>query len=427
MPAPAGPLPAGAPHLPGPALPAAHPAAGAPRLHRRAEGRLLGGVAAGIADHLGLPRPAVRLAFVVLLGASGLGAVLYAVFWAVLSLDPADRARGRAGRDTGQLVAFLALGIGVLLLLWQAGLADDYVLPWSAVVVAVGAGLVWRRADATRRARWSAAAPEVPWLAALLAGSGGWFPTAVRLLGGGLLVLVGLLGVLFGAGELSAVRDGLVFAGVLLAGVALVTGPWLWRVLVELRVERRERIRSQARADLAAIVHDQVLHTLALIQRSSEDPREVARLARGQERELRNWLYKPSASPTERFAAAVEAAAAEVEDTYAVTVDAVVVGDCDVDERLLALVQATREALVNAGKHAGVTTVSLYGEVEPDQVSVFVRDRGPGFDPAAVGGDRHGVSGSIVGRMERHGGRAEVRSAPGEGTEVRLHMGRAAA
>jgi signal transduction histidine kinase len=86
------------------------------------------------------------------------------------------------------------------------------------------------------------------------------------------------------------------------------------------------------------------------------------------------------------------------------------------------MVAASREALVNAARHAQVATVSLYSEVESDQVSVFVRDRGVGFDPGTVQPSRHGVRGSIIGRMERHGGRAEIISKPGEGTEVRLTM-----
>lgn len=167
-----------------------------------------------------------------------------------------------------------------------------------------------------------------------------------------------------------------------------------------------------------------MLHTLALIQRHVEDPREVTRLARGQERELRGWLYRPTGSPDSRLAAAIETAAAEVEDTYGVSVEPVVVGDCPVDERLTALVRASREALVNAARHAGVTQISLYAEVELEQVTVFIRDRGSGFDPAGVSADRHGVAGSIVGRMERHGGSADVRSSPAAGTEVRLSMAR---
>ena len=145
-------------------------------------------------------------------------------------------------------------------------------------------------------------------------------------------------------------------------------------------------------------------------------------MARGQERSLRNWLYKPTASPTERFAAALEQAAAEVEDTYAIGVETVVVGDTECDERVAALVAAAREALVNAARHSGLQTVSLYAEVESDELSVFVRDRGAGFDINGVEESRHGVRGSIIGRMKRHGGKAEIRSTPGEGTEVRLSM-----
>jgi signal transduction histidine kinase len=365
----------------------------------------------------------VRLGFVVLSGFGGLGAVLYAAFWAVLQLDP-DRPRG-TDRDAGQFVSFAALALGGLLLGWLVtGTSGPFGMVWPVVIMILGAGLIWHRADPAQRLRWSSYQPRFPF-AAVLVGEGSRGQTVFRLVAGGVLVGVGLVGFLAWSGELGAARDGLLFGGVLLTGVAVVAGPWVWRTVTELRAERAERIRSQTRADIAAVVHDQVLHTLALIQRNAEDPREVARLARGQERELRNWLYKPVASPTEKFAAALEATAAEVEDTYAVTVDVVVVGDADVDEPLVALVQAAREALVNAGKHAGVATVSLYAEVEPDAVSVFVRDRGTGFDSGAVDGDRHGVSGSIIDRMERHGGSADVRTAPGEGTEVRLRMSRA--
>jgi signal transduction histidine kinase len=170
------------------------------------------------------------------------------------------------------------------------------------------------------------------------------------------------------------------------------------------------------------LAHDQVLHTLALIQRNAGDVKTVQRLARGQERSLRKWLYQPSASPTEKFSAAVDEVVAEVEDTYSVAVESVVVGDRDVDARVAALVAAAREALVNAARHAKVNTVSLYAEVEPDDISLFVRDRGVGFDMTTVEQDRHGVRGSIIGRMARHGGRAEIRSEPGDGTEVRLTM-----
>jgi anti-sigma regulatory factor (Ser/Thr protein kinase) len=160
------------------------------------------------------------------------------------------------------------------------------------------------------------------------------------------------------------------------------------------------RIREQERAEVAAVVHDQVLHTLALIQRNAGDTTSVVRLARGQERTLRNWLYKPAGSPTELFAAALEQAAAEVEDTYAISVETVIVGDAANDERVSALVAATREALVTAARHGKVGTVSLYAEAEEDKLTVFVRDRGAGFDLSSVDQDRHGVRGSIIGPDE---------------------------
>jgi signal transduction histidine kinase len=115
-------------------------------------------------------------------------------------------------------------------------------------------------------------------------------------------------------------------------------------------------------------------------------------------------------------------AAGEVEDTYAISVTPVIVGDVPMDQHLAALVAAAREAMVNAAKHAGVEEISVYAEVEDGTVSVFVRDRGIGFDQAEVGADRRGLAQSIRGRMERHGGTATVRSKPGEGTEVELTM-----
>ncbi|TAM85280.1 MAG: ATP-binding protein, partial [Jatrophihabitans sp.] len=177
------------------------------------------------------------------------------------------------------------------------------------------------------------------------------------------------------------------------------------------------------RADIAAHLHDSVLQTLALIQRNAHSPREVTRLARGQERDLRDLLYgAPTAAGL--IADELRRIAGDVEDTYAIAVDAVVVGDTEMTADLAAACAAAREALVNAAKHAGVETVSLYAEIEPGEVNVFVKDRGVGFDPDGVAEDRQGVRGSIVGRVERHGGTAQVRAAPGEGTEVRIRMPR---
>ncbi|MEP6695288.1 MAG: PspC domain-containing protein [Pseudonocardiales bacterium] len=395
-----------------------------PRLYRRSDGRLVAGVARGLADHLGLSPLQVRLAFVVLTAFNGLGVVLYAAFWAFVREAPGDSvpvpipATRPRTEVPGQLVAFGALAAGLLIAVQQLdlGAGSTFVVP-VAVVVAGGA-LIWRQADDAQRMRWQRLMGGV---------AGGRRRAVLRVVLGVVLVTIGLAGALAISGQLGVIRRGLIGTAVILIGLAVVTGPWLWRIWQDLASEQRERIRSQERAEVAAHVHDSVLHTLAMIQRHVEDPREVVRLARGQERELRSWLYRPAGSPDERFAAALEATAAAVEDEFAVSVETVVVADCPVDERLTALVAAAREALVNAARHAGVGEVSLYAEVEPAEVTVFVRDRGKGFDPAAVDPDRHGVTGSIVGRMERHGGTADVRSTPGEGTEVRLTMTRAPA
>lgn len=390
-------------------------------------------MAAGIGRHIGVPVIVVRIAFIALLAFSGLGALLYAAFWAVLPVEHAGERPAR--RDTGQLVALAVVGVGLILVSAMSGLGGaTAVFGWLVAVIAVGAGVIWHQADPDRRRRWSEAGlpelPKVPWVTRLLTGNDRR-ATVLRLGAGALLVTIGIVGILAAAsavtnGNWHTLLTGLVFSLVAVAGLSVVIGPLLWRSATALRTEREARIRETERAEIAAMVHDQVLHTLALIQRNAHDQREVARLARGQERTLRNWLYKPTASPTERFGAALEEAAAEVEDSFAIGVDTVVVGDCDVDPDVAALVAASREAMVNAGKHAKVESISLYAEVEDEQLSVFVRDRGVGFDPAGVSDDRHGVRGSIIGRMERHGGTVDVRSTPGEGTEVRLFLSRSA-
>ena len=394
------------------------------RLYRDPAHRAVAGVAAGIAEHLGAPVMLIRAAFVLLSTVYGLGAIMYAVFWAVLPL-PAQATPAR--RNFLQLFSFLALGIGALLLVNETGHDGMHIaVGWLAATVALGAGIIWHQADPKRRMRWSQTVPQMPWLGSVLDNDRRSY--LLRFIGGGLLVIVGIIGAVAVGGvrlsgaDLSSIAYGLLFAVIALAGVGLALAPVLWKMYMQLRDEREGRIREQERAELAAMIHDQVLHTLALIQRNAGDTKSVLRLARGQERSLRNWLYKSSASPTEKLSAALEEIAAEVEDTYAVAVETVIVGDLDVDEPVAALVAAAREALVNAGRHAKVSTVSLYAEVEPDCISVFIRDRGVGFELSTVEDDRHGVRGSIILRMTRHGGKAEVRSEPGDGTEVRLTM-----
>jgi len=354
---------------------------------------------------------------------AGFGIMLYVAYWAVVPVEPVvdARRRRRSALDRGVAVAFAVLALGVLLLVHGTPVLRQGTLPLLPTLLA-GAGLavMWRQADEAQRERWLRMSSQIGGVV-----EGQSRRTLLLRIGGGVaLVAAGVATFITVSGRWTATRNGLVGILAVLAGVALITGPWWWRLLADLSTERRERIRSQERAELAAHVHDSVLQTLALIQRHVDSPREVARLARGQERELRAWLYRPDGQREAKLAAALEGVSAEVEDAYAVQVETVVVGDGEVDDRLAAVVQATREALVNAARHAGVSTVSLYAEVEPERVSVFVRDRGVGFDQGAVPDDRHGLHGSIVGRMERHGGTAAVRSAPGAGTEVELTMAR---
>jgi phage shock protein PspC (stress-responsive transcriptional regulator) len=402
---------------------------------------MLAGVCGGLADHLGLDPLHVRVAFALLAALSGFGLLLYGAYWIVVPQERPDetapagiaaasrrglreRARRRA-EDTGQLVALLVLGVGLVLLLHTTPFGLSPNLLWPALVVAAGLALLWRQADEVPTGvDQPEAAAAAPWWS-LFAGGSRWV-MVLRLVGGVALVGVGLGSFLAVSGGLRLQDLGQVVFGVaiVLLGATLMIGPWLlrtWRTLAE---ERRDRIRTQAHADLAAHLHDSVLQTLALIQKQAGDPREVIRLARSQERDLRGFLYGEAAPAEESLAAALRRVGAEVEDDHRVPVEVVTVGDAPLDDRMRALLAAAREAMVNAARHAGADAVDVFAETDPATVTVFVRDRGKGFDLTTVPDDRMGLRHSIVGRMERHGGRATVRTAPGEGTEVRLEMDR---
>jgi signal transduction histidine kinase len=239
------------------------------------------------------------------------------------------------------------------------------------------------------------------------------------------LVVTGIAVFLVATPSVESPGAGILATAAIAVGLVNIFGPWWWRLTHDLSAERQERIRSQERADVAAHIHDSVLQTLALIQRNAADARMVSSLARSQERELRAWLYgPPEVESGESLAAALQRVSDEIEDLHGVAVETVEVGDCPVDERVVALVSASREALANAARHSGAPCVSVYFEVEPDQVTVFVRDRGRGFELDEVPRDRRGIADSILWRMDRHGGKAVVRSEPGHGTEVELVMPR---
>ena len=251
--------------------------------------------------------------------------------------------------------------------------------------------------------------------------AGGW----ARLAAGLALVVAGVLLMVSGSGSWEQTWLALLASVAVLGGVALVLLPWGLKFWRDLEAERAGRVRATERAEIAAHLHDSVLQTLALIQRRAGNEHDVVRLARAQERELRGWLYRDPGRDAGQLSDALKAAAAEVEDSLGHAVDVVTVGDCAMTERLEALVQAAREAMLNAARHGG-GAVSVYLEVTDDAAEVFVKDRGPGFDPEAIPADRLGVRESIIGRMRRHGGTAVIASSP-DGTEVRLRLPLAAA
>ncbi len=410
---------------------------GRPRAHRVLEGRLVGGVCTGLSQHLGWSVTALRVGFVTLALAQFVGVVVYAILW--LALPRAETARSpgleaatRQGlrsqdptsrhRDKGVLVALISIAAGMVWLLQVTGMGFSSQVFWPSAVACLGLALIWRQADSSADPERPPARDRAhPLLAPFLVRSG-WM-AILRLLVG--LALVALAFGLVLAAQIGVNQVPAVLLMVLLAvaGVIVAAAPWLYRSRRALNEAREQRVRADARADMAAHLHDSVLQTLALIQRQSDDPRAVQALARRQERELRTWLYGDTAEEA-TLRAALTAAAAEVEDERGVPVEVVMVGDAPMEPDLRALVQAAREAMVNAAKHSGAARIDVFGEAAEDLVEVFVRDRGSGFDVDAIAEDRMGVRGSIMDRMRRHGGTATITSDPETGTEVRLEIRR---
>jgi len=408
----------------------------------------LGGVAAGIARRFGVDVSLVRLAFVVATAAGGVGVAAYALGWLVIPAG--DSGHGRMRIRTARAAVEVALGTGLLLLavlltFRALGLWFSDALVWPLVLMASGGALIWRQsmdgtAERPPRARRAPGGgiPRAPVPAATAGDSppGAAAPTRAEVavpdgrraavaisrtgLGIALVVAAGFV-FLQATGALDAARDVLLALIAAVVVLAVIFAPWIVRLVRSLTQERAERIRSQERAEMAAHLHDSVLQTLAMVQRRADDPSEVAALARRQERELRAWLAdRPAPGQSAHLAGALEAAAAEVEESHGVPIEVVVVGDRELDSRHEAIVAAAREAMTNAAKFGGRSPVDVYAESSGARTQVFVRDRGPGFDTGAVPPDRRGVRESIVGRMERHGGRGRVTTSPGAGTEVEL-------
>jgi signal transduction histidine kinase/phage shock protein PspC (stress-responsive transcriptional regulator) len=392
-------------------------------------------VASGLAQHLGLPVLWVRMGFLVLVAFGGFGAVLYAGLWLFMpaqrhtessapGLDAATRQGRRAARrerkftDYGPLVAVGAIAIGVLLLIT---LVSGQTLAYGPLLLAgAGVAVLWWQADEAQRERWQDPSRRMGPIRAVVGGGG--FRAYLRIISGLMLLIAAIVLFSLRSGSLTVALNVGLAAAFGIVGLGFIVGPWLLRLSSDLSEEREARVRSEERADVAAHLHDSVLQTLALIQRSAGDPATVSRLARAQERDLRSWLFDSRGDGPDTLAAALRAVAAEAEDAHGVPVEVVCVGDAPVSDDDRPLVLATREAIINAAKHSGASTVDVYAEATAAGIEIFVRDRGAGFDPERVADDRQGVRSSIIGRMERHGGSASVRSTPGEGTEVRLSL-----
>jgi signal transduction histidine kinase len=370
---------------------------------RRPDDRVILGLAGGIADRLGIPDAYVRAAFIALSLAGGAGAILYLVGTAIAiegTEEPNDPPSGR------QVLALALMFFGLMLFfrgirLW---FGDSYV--WSGTLLAFGGAAMWDRTSLFDSSD-----------------SSGLAPSRTRIVAGALLLLAGLASFSSSISTIESLGPAITAAALTAAGFMIIFGPWVTSLVRDLNQERRDRIRSDERTEMAAHLHDSVLQTLALIQRT-DDPKRMITLARAQERDLRSWLYGGEDGSLIGLRQALENMASSVEEKHNVPVDVVVVGDMPLNDRNSALVAAAGEATTNAAKHSGTTKVSVFAEVRDDAAEIFVTDQGIGFDQGSIDGDRHGIVDSIVGRMKRQGGETEITSEPGEGTEIRLTLPR---
>ncbi|MDK6813045.1 PspC domain-containing protein [Corynebacterium sp. UMB6689] len=364
-----------------------------PVMSRPQSGRVVAGVAAGLAQNLGVSALSVRIALTALTLLGGVGAMAYAGLWIFTpALDDAPSTRRSPLSLVLVLLALAGSAVGVL---GVSGASLSAAVPLA--VVAIGAVLAWLAYDRGLNTPVG--------LVAVAAG-------AVLVIGG-----VVVAAVTWESGSGSAILA----TALTLVGFGALVVPLVLKLWRSLSQEQAAKAVSEERAEIAARLHDSVLQTLALIQKRAGDSREVTRLARAQERELRAWLFDaPSAAPTTCFGA-LEAACGEVEDLFDMRVSAVTVGeDAELTESAKLLIQAAREAMVNAGKHASVDVVDVYAELLAGELSIFVRDRGVGFDVEDIPADRHGIRDSIRARVEGSGGCVRISSTPGEGTEVEL-------
>ncbi|HWF17213.1 MAG TPA: PspC domain-containing protein [Acidimicrobiales bacterium] len=399
-------------------------------LRRTEDNRVLGGVCGAVSRATGIDVTWVRIGCVLACIASGIMVFVYAIAWLMIPMEgQSTNIYARAIKDKHGVRIVLAVLIPLLILL-QVITSSLHVpvvgfISWPTLLAAGLLVLIWRNANESEKDFIDH--EVVPLLGNDFHGQGRRL-LILRVVVGLALAGIGIALLVEGHTTLAALRP-VGGAALVVAAAIVVFGPWWLSLVRDLIAERQARVRAEERAQMAAHVHDSVLQTLALIQRSSDDPQNVVRLARAQERELRAWLFE-GRSPgvisedATMLGEGVALLQRQVEADHGIAVQVVVVGDCALDEPLRALLDAAREATVNAAKWSGADQVSIYAEVEPETVELYVRDRGQGFDRASVPEDRQGIAQSIESRVARFGGQAVIRSAPGEGAEVQLFMPR---
>jgi signal transduction histidine kinase len=391
---------------------------------------VLGGVCGAVSRETGIDAMWVRIGFVLLAIASGVMVFVYAIAWLMIPMEgETGNIYSRAINDRRGIRTVAAILIPLLIAVQfiTSSLHVPFIgfLGWPTFLAVGVIILIWRNAGESEKAFIDQ--DVVPLLGTDTHGKGRRVLLA-RVIVGVLIGAVGI-GVLVAGHTTAAALRPVGGAALVIAASIIIFGPWWLSLLRDLIAERQARALAEERAQMAAHVHDSVLQTLALIQRSSDDPQHVVRLARAQERELRSWLFEgrpPGAigGDATMLGEGIGLLQRQVEADHGIAVQVVMVGDCPLDDALRALLDAAREATVNAAKWSGADQVSVYAEVETNSVMLYVRDRGSGFDPEAVPEDRQGIAQSIRARMARFGGSAVVRSAPREGAEVQLSMPR---
>lgn len=401
------------------------------RWRRDRDGGIVGGVLSGLGIRLGVDPVILRVGFVMaVVVTGGVALIAYGIAWAVLRTGAAPGTSRRLGPGTGhrwQLALGVALlALAVLLVFRELGIWWSDTLGWPIALAAGGAALLWGQPRSAPAPASGAVGMPAGHGAAQVARSAETARVVDLYRGGfGIALVIGAALLFLSANDaLGAARDAAFTAIVAVIALGLILLPFIWRLGRNLASERAERIRSQERAELAAHLHDSVLQTLTLMQKRTGDPREMAALARRQERELRSWLSDGPVTSEGGLAGGIRSAAEEVEDAHRVKIDVVTVGECELDAPEVALIAATREALTNAAKFAGQSPISLYLEVGEEKIEAFVRDRGPGFDPERIPADRRGVRESMIGRLQRHRGSVRFDFSSGSGAEVQLTLPR---